>query len=83
MAMAADAFRHSWKRLGNLYICPPWNLIPQVLQRLRQEKLDATLIAPFWPSAAWFPSKQEMSISPPYRSHGSVFSLLQEAQVTS
>ncbi|KAF9337169.1 hypothetical protein BGZ91_009619, partial [Linnemannia elongata] len=28
--MAADAFRHSWKRLGNLYLYPPWNLIHQV-----------------------------------------------------
>lgn len=65
IAMATDALRHSWKRLGNLYICPPWNLIPQVLQRLRQEKLDATLIAPYWPSAAWFPSVQAMSICPP------------------
>jgi len=64
-AMATDAFRHSWRRLGNLYLCPPWNLIPQVLQRLRQEKLEATLIAPFWPSAAWFPLVQEMSICPP------------------
>jgi hypothetical protein len=65
MAMATDAFRHSWKRLGNLYLCPPWNLIPQVLQRLRQEKLEATLIAPFWPSAAWYPSVQAMSTCHP------------------
>lgn len=64
-ALATDALRHSWKTLGNLYLCPPWNLIPQVLQRLRQQKLDATLITPFWPSAAWFPSVQAMALCPP------------------
>lgn len=64
-AMATDALRHSWKRLGNLFICPPWNLIPQILQRLKQEKLEATLIAPFWPSAAWFPLLQAMTIDSP------------------
>lgn len=64
-AIATDAFRHSWRRLGNLYLCPPWNLLPQVLQRLCQEKLDATIITPFWPSASWFPTVQAMAICPP------------------
>lgn len=64
-AIATDAMRHSWRQLGNLYICPPWNLIPLVLQRLRQERLEATLITPYWPSAAWFPAVQEMALSRP------------------
>jgi len=64
-AIATDALRHSWSNLGNLYICPPWNLIPQVLSRLQQEGLSATIITPHWPTAIWFPTVSQMSIVEP------------------
>jgi hypothetical protein len=32
-AIGTDALQHSWSDLGNLYICPPWNIIPRVLAR--------------------------------------------------
>lgn len=64
-AFAYDAMQHTWKKLGNLYICPPWNLIPQILQKLRTERLEATLITPFWPSATWFPTATAMAVAPP------------------
>src|SRR5690554_186300 len=47
-AVGHDALRHPWKKLGNLYPCPPWNLIPQILQRLQQESTEATLSTSFW-----------------------------------
>lgn len=33
-AMAWDAMQQSWKNLGHIYCCPPWNLIPVVLQKI-------------------------------------------------
>ena len=64
-AIAWDALQQPWKRLGRVYCCPPWNLIPAVLQKIRQEKVEATVITPFWRSALWFPTIRTMSITPP------------------
>lgn len=64
-AMAWDAMQQSWKNLGRIYCCPPWNLIPAVLQKIRQEEVEATVITPFWRSALWFPTAQAMSTSAP------------------
>ena len=44
----------SWKGENN-YICPPWRMLNQIVNKIRQENCDATLIAPLWPSAPWFP----------------------------
>lgn len=65
LAVNYDALQRPWKNLGNPYICPPWNLIPQVLQKLRLEKLEATIVTPAWPSAIWYPSLLSMSLDSP------------------
>ena len=44
---------------GHLHICPPWNLIPLVLSRLLKDKLSATVITLFWPSASWFKAREK------------------------
>lgn len=39
-----------------MYLHPPWELIPQVLKKIQQEKLkQAVLINPLWPSQFCFP----------------------------
>jgi hypothetical protein len=65
LAIKNNAMIHRWSDMGNLYICPPWNLLPRVLQKLTEERLEATLVTPFWPSAIWFPRVQAMSICRP------------------
>ncbi|KAF8926899.1 hypothetical protein BGZ52_005072 [Haplosporangium bisporale] len=32
-AIGHDALQHRWRPLGNVYLCPPWNLIPLALQK--------------------------------------------------
>ena len=32
-AVGHDALQHLWKPLGNVYLCPPWNLISPALQK--------------------------------------------------
>ncbi|KAG0250178.1 hypothetical protein BGZ95_007286, partial [Linnemannia exigua] len=47
------------------YICPPWNLIPRVLQKLKQEKVQATIIVPNWSGAIWAPTIRTMATDHP------------------
>lgn len=64
-AIGHDALQHLWKPLGNTYLCPPWNLIPLALQKIKQERITATIVTPHWPSAVWFPTIKMMSTAPP------------------
>jgi len=64
-AVGLDALQHQWKPLGNVYCCPPWNLIPLVLQKIKQERLTATIVTPHWPSAVWFPTIKRMTVAAP------------------
>ena len=64
-AMGTDALKQAWTGLGNLYICPPWNIIPRILSRLQQDKLEATIITPHWTSTIWFPTVTQMAIADP------------------
>ena len=54
-AWATDAMSLNWNHLGRLYLCPPWNLLAQVIAKLQREQTSATLITPWWPTAIWFP----------------------------
>jgi hypothetical protein len=65
MAEAQDALLQPWTHLGRPYICPPWNLIPRVLQKLKQEKITATIIVPNWSGAIWAPTIRNMATAPP------------------
>ena len=64
-AVGHDALQHLWKPLGNVYLCPPWNLISPALQKIKQEKIMATIITPHWPSAVWFSTIKAMTTAPP------------------
>jgi hypothetical protein len=33
---------------------PPWTLLPDLLQKLRQSGAEATVIAPYWPAKQWY-----------------------------
>jgi hypothetical protein len=64
-AVTHDSIRLSWTDMGRVYACPPWNLIPLVLQKIRQDKVQATVITPFWPSMLWFPTISAMATCKP------------------
>jgi hypothetical protein len=51
--MVTDAMSISWKHLGREYVCPPWNLLPSVIQKIQLERIPTTLITPSWLSAIW------------------------------
>jgi len=71
-AFAQNALLQSWKKLGRLYICPPWNLIPKILSQLQQQRCPATLITPNWTSAIWYPILKSLAKQLPLKLHPSV-----------
>jgi hypothetical protein len=55
-----DAFSFSWgKEYG--YMFPPFNLLPRVIRKIRQDGAQVLLIHPQWPGALWAPSLNEIT----------------------
>lgn len=62
-ALAVDAFSHAWN--GKLfYIFPPFSLMAKVLQKMVQDSSEAVVIAPLWPTQAWWASLLHMICGP-------------------
>ena len=49
-----NAFSVSWARENN-FLAPPVSYIPKVLAHMKSCRATGTLVAPFWPSAAYYP----------------------------
>ena len=64
-AAATDALSRSWVLEGNPYAHPPIGLIAKILDKVREEKCELTLVAPVWASQAWITSLIDMSVSLP------------------
>ena len=60
-AVATNALTFNWNRFQAIYLFPPVNLLPQVLQRLSSYKGRAILVAPWDPTAPWFPVLLQMA----------------------
>ena len=62
-AVGRDALLCKWDNLN--WIFPPVPLIPKILLKLKQERVDALLVCPYWPTSMWFLLVQEMLLAPP------------------
>jgi hypothetical protein len=54
-AYARDGFSVDWSG-EHVWLNPPWELLPQTLFKLRTEGARGMLVAPYWPSQAWWPA---------------------------
>ena len=54
-AYAIDAFSLTWAD-DVFYIFPPFSLLARILQKVEEDKTDAVLVAPIWPTQSWWPS---------------------------
>jgi hypothetical protein len=61
-ALHRDAFTISWAR-EEIWLNPPWELLPKVLHKIRADGARGMLIVPRWPSQAWWPLLQELAVS--------------------
>jgi hypothetical protein len=59
-AVAVDAFSINWSREHGL-INAPWDLLPRIVAKLREDQATATVIAPWWPTATWWPDLTNIS----------------------
>ena len=64
-AIAVDAFSVKWS-LTNNYCFPPFSLIGKVLKKTQMDQADLTLIAPVWPTQAWFSTLLHMIVEDSY-----------------
>ncbi|KAA6360277.1 MAG: hypothetical protein EZS28_044196 [Streblomastix strix] len=51
--IAIDALNQTWKK-ELPWIHPPIPLLPAVLKKTREEKIEAMIIAPLWPGQIWY-----------------------------
>jgi hypothetical protein len=65
-AFAVNALAVSWDGM-NAYTFPPTSLIQAVLSKVMTDKVHLCLIAPCWPSQAWFPTLLELLTDHPRR----------------
>jgi hypothetical protein len=63
-AWAVDALNIPWTGL-DAYAYPPTTLIPQVLAKVQEDQCRMILIAPYWPSRAWFPVLLDLLVDHP------------------
>ncbi len=58
---------HSWPRALCKYAFPPVSLLAQTLCKVREDKEQVLLVAPFWPTRTWFPELILLTTAPPWR----------------
>eukprot|EP00873_Tetraselmis_striata_P018170 jgi/Tetstr1/438434/TSEL_026991.t1 len=51
-----------WRRENN-YCNPPWPLVPDLVQKLRQSGAAATVVAPRWEGKVWHQALTEMAVA--------------------
>lgn len=67
LASGIDALaQQDWESHNN-YVNPPFRLLPQVLDVIRTQNAEATIIAPAWKAQPWYQKLLKGSISPPFR----------------
>ena len=54
-ALCLDGLSLDWRQ-EDVWINPPWGLLPEVVAKLQLERPQAVLIVPEWPSQQWWPS---------------------------
>ena len=59
-----NAFALNWGRFLS-WINPPWELIPRVLKKIREDQAQALVCLPVWKAAPWWPQLQSLMTSTP------------------
>jgi len=64
-AEAVNAFSLDWSR-DLMYAFPPFSLIGQTLQKVREDQAEMVLVAPLWTTQNWYPVVMTMLTDFPY-----------------
>ena len=63
---AVDAMMQDWSEENN-FINPPFWMLPHVVQKIKEQKATATVIAPYWPAQTWLHEIKKLVIAPAFR----------------
>jgi len=80
-ACASDGLNLRDLRNENAYAFPPFALIPRLLRRIQEEEARVTLVAPAWPTQAWWPTLQGMLTAKPIRLQGTPVTFLHQTDM--
>jgi hypothetical protein len=61
-ALGRNAFLVPWHNFNIPLLHPPLPLLPRVLQRLLQERMQAVIVAPHWLRAPWSETLRQMTL---------------------
>ena len=53
-AVFTDSFMYDWSEENLEYASPPFSVIHMVVRKLIQDKAEAIVVVPFWPTQPWF-----------------------------
>ena len=59
-----NAFALNWGKY-QAWLNPPWELIPQVLQKIKEDRARALVCFPVWRAAQWWPQFQQLMTQQP------------------
>ncbi|KAL0199390.1 hypothetical protein M9458_007930, partial [Cirrhinus mrigala] len=63
--LGTDALAHSWPRGLIKYAFPPVSLLAQTPCKIRKNKEQVLLVAPYWPTRTWFAELMLFTTAPP------------------
>lgn len=66
-AMTIDCFSIDWNTFNLTYAFPPFSLTGRVLQKISMDRAEAIIIAPQWPTQAWYSKLLSMATDQPMR----------------
>jgi len=66
-AISINAFSLDWGKYNNIYLFPPFSMLTRVLQKVQQDEAQGIVVAPDWPTQAWYPKLIQMTQGRPLR----------------
>ncbi|KAK3252726.1 hypothetical protein CYMTET_37992 [Cymbomonas tetramitiformis] len=55
-----SSLAYDWRGENN-WVNPPWDLLDEVAQKIREEKVVAMVVAPYWPSKSWLRELEQLA----------------------
>ncbi|KAK3289778.1 hypothetical protein CYMTET_2813 [Cymbomonas tetramitiformis] len=55
-----DSMTYNWRGENN-WVNPPWGLLDEVAQKIKEEHVAATVVAPYWPGQSWFRELEQLA----------------------
>ena len=63
-----SAFNHNWNEEQQLWINPPFNIIDEIINKIKKDQAKAILVTPEWEKETWFQDANKLSIELPLKS---------------